>query len=1021
MMRIRTIAGAAARTLLALVVLSTPAAAQSASITGVVRDASGAVLPGVTVDATSPVLIERVRTVVSDSTGQYRIVDLRPGVYAVTFTMAGFNTYIREGIELTGNFTATVSAELRLGALEESITVTGQAPAVDVQGVSRQQALSAEVIGAVPSGRNYTNLGVLVPGISSQCAQTCSTGAQDVGGLSGDSRATLTVHGSRFRDQRIAVNGMTIAGSTGGLTMTGPNMEAMQEVQLETSSADASTSTGGVRINVVPKDGGNTFSGSLFATGTQEKFQGDNFTQALQDRGLDEGGVPRLKTLYDAAPTFGGPLKQDRLWFFTSARVMNNVTYVGNLFENRNAYDPGRWHYEPDLTKQVTHDSPLHPFGARLTWQASERNKIAFSIDVRERCDCPNVAGGATAKEAATDFVFKPDNLLMVQWSSPATSRLLLEGTFVRLPLGWGNRTNEFIDPAFTQVTLQNAPPGVPGTYRGVGQFNWTDYPFQNAAFSTTYVTGAHAFKAGANLNWGYAFTTWESPTALTSVRINAATGLPNQFTVNSNPRTSHVKVDREVGLFFQDRWTASRLTLSGGVRYDYMQQSAPPVTLGPAPLLPDRQVIFPDTRIKGLSDISPRMGAAIDLFGTGTTAVKVALNRYVTDESLGSGTNTIIGSPQVYFQYTAARSWTDANGNFHPDCDWANGGVQDFRGSGGDFCGAFTGANANFGRSTPGTVADDDVLYGWGKRGYNWEFSTSLQQELVPGRAAIDFGYFRRWYGNFTVQDNLVTEVSDYSPFSVRVPDNPALPRSGQTIEGFLDVNPDKASLPTDNHVRLSKHYGEQYERWHGVDVITSARLGGGTVVQGGFSTGKTVQDNCAVLAKVPEAGVTTQQGLNNGLLPIAGSLATPFCHQETPFLTQVKLLGTYTIPGVDIQLAGTFQSIPGPQVAATLVVPNNDVVPSLNRNLSGSASNVTVNIMEAGSLYGDRLNQLDVRVGKIFRFAGNRRLTASVDIYNSLNSSAVLQESTEYSSFRTPERLVGARMFKFSAMLNF
>jgi hypothetical protein len=861
-----------------------------------------------------------------------------------------------------------------------------------------------------------------VPGISTQCAQTCGAGSQDVGGASGDSRTTLTVHGSRFRDQRIAINGMTIAGSTGGLTMTGPNMEAMAEVQLETTSADAQTSTGGVRINVVPKDGGNTFSGSAFITGTNEDLQADNFSKTLEDRGLVEGGVPRVKKLYDVAGTFGGPIQRDKVWFFFNVRKMSNETYVGNRFINANAFDATKWTYVPDLSQPVTHSSPIAPVGLRITWQATPRNKFAVSADFRDRCDCPNVADGGTASEAATDFMFKPDNVIMAMWSSPVTSRLLLEGTFVYLPLGWGNRYNPEANALLTQVTSQNAPSTQPGTYRGVTQFNWTNYPFWNAAFTATYVTGAHAFKAGWNQNWGYAFTNWTQSQPLSSIRINQATGLPNQFTVESRPRQSHVKMDRETGAFVQDRWTAGRLTLSGGLRYDYVRQRAPEITLTPTAIFPNLNYTFPDKVFKEFHDISPRTGVAYDLFGNGKTAIKLGLNRYVTDESLGSGTNTIIGSPQVYFQYNASRSWTDDNGNFHPDCDWVNGATQDLRSSGGDRCGAWTGASANFGRPAPGTVADDDAVFGWGNRGANWEFSTSVQQELVPGRVAVDVGYFRRWYGNFTVTDNLAVAATDYSAFSVVVPTDPRLPLSGQTISGFLNINPNAQSRPTDNHVQLAGK-DEQYENWQGVDVILSARLGGGTLLSGGFSTGRTVKDNCGVVQRLPESGITNQQGLSNTLLGLTGGdapLAGPFCHQETPYLTQVKMLGTYTVPRIDVQLAGTFQSLPGPMITASLVVPAAQVI-GLGRALAGNAANVTVPIVEVGSFYGDRLNQFDFRVGKIIRLPGNRRVTGSVDIFNVLNSDAVLEESGEYASLRAPQRVVGGRLIKFTAQFNF
>jgi hypothetical protein len=210
-------------------------------------------------------------------------------------------------------------------------------------------------------------------------------------------------------------------------------------------------------------------------------------------------------------------------------------------------------------------------------------------------------------------------------------------------------------------------------------------------------------------------------------------------------------------------------------------------------------------------------------------------------------------------------------------------------------------------------------------------------------------------------------------------------------------------------------------------VDAAFNMRLGGGTLIQGGTSTGRTIQDNCEILDDVPEGGVTAQQGLNSALLAIDGtgggpatSMAIPFCHQDSGWQTQVKMLGTYTVPRVDVQLAFTFQSVPGPMVSANLVVPNAQVQPSLGRPLSGNAANVTVPIVAPGALYGDRLNQTDFRVGKILRF-GPRRVTASVDLYNMFNSSAVLAESGNYSSFRAPTRVVGARLVKFTASMNF
>ena len=173
---------------LACVLLPSAALAQ-ATIAGTARDASGAVLPGVTVEAASPVLIEKVRTTVTDGNGQYQLVELRPGTYTVTFTLTGFNTYKRDGVELTGSLTAVVDAELRVGALEETITVTGEAPLVDTTSVTKQAVLSTEMSLALPTGRNYYTLGVLIPGVSS--------GSNDVGGNLGDTMGSLTSHGDK--------------------------------------------------------------------------------------------------------------------------------------------------------------------------------------------------------------------------------------------------------------------------------------------------------------------------------------------------------------------------------------------------------------------------------------------------------------------------------------------------------------------------------------------------------------------------------------------------------------------------------------------------------------------------------------------------------------------------------------------------------------------------------------------------------------------------------------------------------
>ena len=266
----------------ALVLLVPSMALAQASITGNVKDTSGAVLPGVTVEAASPVLIEKTRTVVTDSNGRYQIVDLRPGTYTVTFTLTGFNTFKRDGVVLAGASANTVDADLRVGSLEETITVTGEAPVVDTHSLTKQQVLSSDVVDALPSARNYVTLGRMVSGTNAT-----GNGANDVGGsLIQDVGGSLTVHGSRATDQRVTANGintMTLqaGGNIGGQT---PDVGSAAEVSIDTTSLSADLPTGGVRINFIPRDGGNRFADSAFFTFANKGLQGDNFSDELKAR-----------------------------------------------------------------------------------------------------------------------------------------------------------------------------------------------------------------------------------------------------------------------------------------------------------------------------------------------------------------------------------------------------------------------------------------------------------------------------------------------------------------------------------------------------------------------------------------------------------------------------------------------------------------------------------------------------------------------------------------------------------------
>src|SRR5688572_10620197 len=326
------------------------AAFAQASITGIVRDPSGAVLPGVTVEASSPALIEKVRVVVTDGGGQYRIDDLRPGTYAVSFTLTGFSTVRREGIELTGSFVATIEVQLTVGALEETVTVTGESPVVDLQRMTQQRVFTQEVIEAIPVGRSHINIAVLIPGLVA--TQPGRGALADVGGTNNLQNTQFAIHGGRTSDTRLQLDGVRLGNvlSPGEFSNFVPDTSATQEVAVDYAAVSAEQPFGGLRIDIIPREGGNTFRGTVFATGVNSAWQTSNLTDELRNLGLPEPN--EMKKAYDINPGVGGPILREKLWFYSSARWQANQNYIAGLYYNKNEGDPTKWLYEQDTTRR---------------------------------------------------------------------------------------------------------------------------------------------------------------------------------------------------------------------------------------------------------------------------------------------------------------------------------------------------------------------------------------------------------------------------------------------------------------------------------------------------------------------------------------------------------------------------------------------------------------------------------------------------------------------------------------------
>jgi hypothetical protein len=299
-----------------------------------------------------------------------------------------------------------------------------------------------------------------------------------------------------------------------------------------------------------------------------------------------------------------------------------------------------------------------------------------------------------------------------------------------------------------------------------------------------------------------------------------------------------------------------------------------------------------------------------------------------------------------------------------------------------------------------------------------------SLQQELLP-RVGVTVGYFRRWFGNFYTANNRLTTTADYSEFSIPIPADPRLPGGGGgTVQGLYNLVPTMVGRE-DLYSQLSSNFGEMTETWHGVDVNVNARLRNGLTVQAGTSSGRRLQDNCAVRAALPEtySWASTSGVQVARVLTSTGGLANPYCRVVEPFftLTSFRGLTTYVVPKIDLQVSGTWRSDPGPELAANYVVTNAIALPSLGRNLS--SGNVTVNLVEPGTLYGARINNIDMRIAKILRFRGTRA-QVGVDIYNVLNTDVVTLYNNGYSptgTWLTPTAILPARYARFNMQFDF
>jgi hypothetical protein len=952
-----------------LVIFPLVARAQG-SITGAVKDPSGAVLPGVTVEVASPALIEQTRHAVTDSNGNYRIVDLPPGTYSATFTLTGFKTVRREGILIQGTFNATVSPNLEVGALEETITVSGT-PTVDVSNNTAQFVVDRDILDSIPTPvRNTPSRALLLPGT----AVTPFVLGQ----------FTMSVRGSASSDTVIAIDGMRVNNLCGSGQYSGfyMNDAAIEEVTFTTGAESAEMQNGGLRINSTPKDGGNTFSGTFFAYGAGSGMQADNRSDELKNVIPEQG----IAYVWQVNPSFGGPLKRNRLWFYFTYKYEDDKNYVpsSRFADGSRAFRASQGNYSA-----VT----------RLTYQASSRDKIRFYLDRQFNGEDYNGFNTlpTTTPEASTD-AFGLGWVPQIKWTQTTTNKLLLEAGISYYTQDYEQTCRPEVGPRDLPSLEQTTGYLSASCGNTIPQYISTTNSYSGGA-SASYITGSHAFKFGMTAQWGENSRAFSQNAQVNTLVFNAgvlgaplgatnpvpctALPCPIGIVVSNGPTASVQNVNKDLGFFAQDTWTIDRLTLNLGARFDSFNASIPAQSEAAGPWIQARNFAeIPD--VPDWNDWSVRLAGAYDLFGNGKTAFKANASKYIESAAAGFAQTF---NPMTYS--TQTRAWVDFDRN--KSILDAAGNIQ---------FNEVIGGTSNFGQIT--SRPDPDL-----QRGYNWEYSASVQHELTE-RVSVNAGFYRRKFYNLNVVDNQNLALTDWSPFTIATPTDPRLPLSGQPIEMY-SLNANRLGVATDNLRTYSTLNSTIY---NGIELSANLRREK-LLLFGGINTERRAVIDC------DGTTATTGNGSSRD-----NPNARRFCDSVPPFRTTLKLSGAYQLPW-EFQLSGTFMAIPGPDVDA-----NFTVTPTIaGRPIVGSTSGATtisVNLAEPNSLFLDYQNKLDLRLARSFR-VDRYRIQGFADIFNVLNAGTVVRVNENYGSnpatnqWLTPTALMQARYLRFGVQMSF
>ena len=972
------------------VLIPTVALAQSA-IVGVVKDSSGAVLPGVTVEASSDVLIEKVKSATTDEGGNYRIADLRPGVYSVVFTMPGFNTFRRDDLRLSAEFTASIDATLAVGALEETITVTGASPVVDVTTAAHTATLDREAIDVIPTGRSIQGMAQLVVGIN--------LSLPDTGGARAMQQTYMNTHGMAAANVSVLVDGMMVNGlQADGAVQSYFNDAMNSEVSYQTAGISAETAAGGVRLNMIPREGGNRFSGDFKMASRPGAWQSDNLTERHIDRGLEAGNA--TDRIIDYTFALGGPILKDKLWFFTSARYFSVNNFIANTF-----FDDG---------SQGVDDQSIKSAMARLTWQASPRNKITAYFDEVDKYRGHDMQSNYDPETASYRWFSPAYHTTSVKWSSPFTSRMFLEA-------GWSSNL-EYYTNSYQEGVEE--PRGSAAWYAKASrndldlgnlttapQSRLTESPSRYAMMgAVTYLLGQHNLKFGMQSTWGSFTHTRDANADLVQQYRSTSTGIPftvpDSVLVRNTPLTYGERLNYDLGFFAQDSWTFNRLTINAGLRYEKVKAQVLAAESPAGRFVPAR-TFEPIENLPNWSNFAPRFATVYDLFGNGKTALKYSVNRYNLARTTG-----IASQYNPLLNQTATLQWRDVNGDDiaqgERGCNYGTAGTP--------------GCEINFAQLSSNFGIAALATYGDYPRTWNLEQGAEIQHELLPN-LSLAGSWYRGAFKDLTVSLNQSWSTADYTPYTLYDP------LSGEpfTAYGRSAAAQARPARYLDTYDPERKRQYEAFNLEFRYRPYTGAQLFGGLSVERMRETFCTAPDDpnyVSISATIATPIFNTQRlcdetqldipwrntGKLSASLPVGWGLTFSAALQsnepspQNPSISSRRFTATR---GVTTYPA----SCPSPCPAGQVVLPT----------AAFSQPSMTFNLVAENASLGERITQLDFKVSRTFRL-DRLSIIPTFEVFNVNNSDAIISYVTTNalsSSFLAPNSIMQGRLYGVGLMV--